>query len=168
MEILQNFGIQPILLLAQIVNFVIILAILKRFFYKPIAKVLDDRKKRIEESLNNAQSIEERLQKTQEKSAQILEEAQNNAQALIADAKKETERIFLAASQEAKLQVEETLKATQLQIEAQRQQMQKELSAQTLTLVIEVVRRVLGRTLKSKEKRELTESAVTEIGKQIQ
>jgi len=51
MEILKEFGIQPTLLLAQIVNFLIILFVLKKFFYKPIIKVLDARKKRIEVSL---------------------------------------------------------------------------------------------------------------------
>ena len=73
MEILKNFGIQPTLLLAQIVNFTIILFVLKKFFYKPITKVLEERKRRIEESLKNADEIEAKLQKTAEKTAQILE-----------------------------------------------------------------------------------------------
>ena len=72
MEFLKEFGIQPTLLIAQIVNFLIILFILKKFFYKPIIKLLDDRKKKIEESLKNAELIEERLKQTEEKSAQII------------------------------------------------------------------------------------------------
>ena len=65
MEIIRNFGIQPVLLLAQIVNFLIILYLLQKFFYKPIVKLLEQRKKRIEESLKNADLIEEKLKKTQ-------------------------------------------------------------------------------------------------------
>src|SRR4030043_2475120 len=93
MEIFKSFGIQPALLIAQIVNFLIILILLKKFFYKPITKILEERKKRIEESLKNADLIEERLKKTEEKSAQILDETRKNAQDLIDEAKKESERI---------------------------------------------------------------------------
>src|SRR3989338_4739963 len=134
MEIIRNFGIQPVLLLAQIVNFLIILYLLQKFFYKPIVKLLEQRKKRIEESLKNADLIEEKLKKTQEQSVQILAEAQK--------------------------QLEEILTQSQVQIEAQRKQMQKQLEKETLNLVVEVVRKVLERTLKPKERQDLTTKAV--------
>ena len=167
MEIVRNFGIQPVLLLAQIVNFLIILYLLTRFFYKPIVKLLEQRKRRIEESLKNADLIEEKLQKTQEKSAQILEEAQKNSQSLIADAKRESEKIISQATLEARKQLEEIVGASQVQIEAQRKQMQKQLEKETLNLVVEVVKKVLSRTLKPKERQDLTAKAVSEIEKKI-
>ena len=167
MEIIRNFGIQPVLLLAQIVNFLIILYLLQKFFYKPIVKLLEQRKKRIEESLKNADLIEEKLKKTQEQSAQILAEAQKNSQALIASAKGESEKIISQATLEARKQLEEIVNASQVQIEAQRKQMQKQLEKETLNLVVEVVRKVLERTLKPKERQDLTTKAVSEIEKQI-
>lgn len=167
MEIIKNFGIQPVLLLAQIVNFLIILFLLQKFFYKPIAKVLEDRKKRIEESLKNADLIEERLQKTQENSAKIIEEAQRNAQALITDAKKEDERISVQTSLDARKTIEEATEEAKKQIEAQKIQMQKQLERETLFLVVDVVKKVLGRTLNPKERQSLTTKALSEIGKQL-
>ncbi|KKR75051.1 ATP synthase F0 subunit B [Candidatus Curtissbacteria bacterium RIFCSPLOWO2_01_FULL_41_28] len=167
MEIIRNFGIQPVLLLAQIVNFLIILYLLQKFFYKPIVKLLEQRKKRIEESLKNADLIEEKLKKTQEQSVQILAEAQKNSQALIASAKGESEKIISQATLEARKQLEEILTQSQVQIEAQRKQMQKQLEKETLNLVVEVVRKVLERTLKPKERQDLTTKAVSEIEKQI-
>src|SRR3989344_8381212 len=107
MEILKNFGIQPSLLLAQIVNFLIILFLLKKFFYKPIVKALEDRKKRIEESLTNAQTIEDKLQKTEAQSTQIIEETRNNAQVLIAEARAEAQRLVDQATVEARQIIEE-------------------------------------------------------------
>ena len=167
MEIIRNFGIQPVLLLAQIVNFLIILYLLQKFFYKPIVKLLEQRKKRIEESLKNADLIEEKLKKTQEQSVQILAEAQKNSQALIASAKGESEKIISQATLEARKQLEEILTQSQVQIEAQRKQMQKQLEKETLNLVVEVVRKALERTLKPKERQDLTTKAVSEIEKQI-
>jgi len=72
MEIFNQFGINPLLLLAQVVNFAVLLFILKRFLYKPILKVLEERKKRIEESLKNAEEIEKRLVETAELEEEIL------------------------------------------------------------------------------------------------
>ncbi|OGD89486.1 ATP synthase F0 subunit B [Candidatus Curtissbacteria bacterium RIFCSPLOWO2_02_FULL_40_13b] len=168
MEILKNFGIQPTLLLAQIVNFLIILFLLKKFFYKPITKALEDRKKKIEESLVNAQLIEEKLAKTEEQTNQILEQAKNDAQNLISGAKEEAQRIADQATAEARQTIDQTVVEAKSQIEAQKVQMQKELEQQILNLVVDVVKKVLGRTLKDKERHQLTQKAILEITKQVQ
>lgn len=168
MEVLKNFGIEPTLLLAQIVNFAIILFVLKKFFYKPIVQTLEDRKKRIEESLNNADLIEEKLQKTEEKTAKIIEEASQNAKEMIANAKSESQRIADEALLEARKTQEEIIAAARVQIDSQREEMQKQLEQETLILVTEVVKKVLGRNLKQDEQRKLTSQALSEIGKQVQ
>jgi len=168
MEVFKSFGIQPILLLAQIVNFLIILVLLRKFFYAPITKALEGRKKRIAESLQEADLIEEKLKKTNEDTAKVLEEAQNNAQILITEAKNEAEKITERATVEGRKIIEDALAEAKLQIEAERQKMQKQLEQETLSLVIEVVKKVLGRNLKCKEKQDLTKNAVSEITKQIQ
>ena len=168
MEILNNFGIQPTLLFGQIVNFLIILFLLRKFFYGKIVGMLEQRRKKIEESLKNSELIETNLQKTKEQSAKILEEAQKNAQILIEDAKKEAENISQKALAESREIHKQTIEATKIQIASERLLMQKQLEKETLTLVIGVVKKVLGRNLKDKEKQEITKGAIGEIGKQIQ
>ncbi len=167
MEIAKQFGIEPILLLAQIVNFLIILFVLKKFFYKPIVKMLEDRRKRIEESLKNADAIEEKLKATEEKSALILDNARKNAEDILAEAKAEAQRIADAAGVEARLAQEETLKKTMEQIVSEREKMQKDLEAQTLDLVVATVKKVLGRNLKDAEKKSLTAKSISDISKNI-
>ena len=166
MEVARQFGIDPVLLVAQIVNFLIILFVLKKFFYKPIVKTLEDRKKKIAESLKNADFIEEKLEKTEEKTKKILEEARKSAQQIITDANKEAENINKNALEDSKKTLEETLQRASAQIESQKQEMQKELEKETLTLVVEVVKKVLGRNLTTKEKQSLTSKAVGEIERQ--
>lgn len=168
MEILKNFGIQPTLLVAQIVNFLIILFLLKKFFYKPILKVLDDRKKRIEESLKNADLISEKLQKTDESTKKIIADAQLQTQSLINDAKREANNITEKAARDGRQTIEDALTDAKAQIENQRVEMQRQLERETLDLVVRVVNKVLGRNLSQKEKQALTGSATHEITKQIQ
>ena len=168
MEFLKDFGIQPTLLIAQIVNFLIILFLLKKFFYKPIIKLLDDRKKKIEESLKNAELIEERLKQTEEKSAQIIEEARRNSQNLITESKKEADRILAQAAIETRKSAEQAILDAQAQITLQKVEMKKELEKETLSLVVAVVNKVLGRTVSPKEKQVLTSRAASEIIRKIQ
>lgn len=167
MEILKNFGIQPTLLFGQIVNFLIILFLLRKFFYGKILKILDDRKKTIEESLKNADLIELKLKETEEKSAKVLDEAQAQAQKIIADAKTQADSIAKQASTEARKTVEAAVLSAQAQIEAQKQKMEDDLQDQTLTLVAKVVQKVLGRNIKETERSALTKQALGEIGKRI-
>lgn len=167
MEIAQQFGIKPILLAAQIVNFLIILFVLKRFFYKPIVKMLEERRRKIEESLKNAEVIEQKLADTQEKSAAILESARENAERLITDAKTEGQRLVDKAAAEARAAAEETLKKAMEQIQAEKIQMQKELEQETLDLVVLTVKKILGRNLKDSEKKDLTAKSIGDITRKM-
>lgn len=167
MEIFTNFGIQPVLLLAQIVNFLVILFVLKRFFYKPITKALDERKERIAESLKNADQIELRLKETEEKSVQILEKAQKEAQEILRSAKEDAQKMTDAANVDTKVQIEEALTAAKAQIEAQKEEMKQELENETVELVSAVVKKVLNRSLSAKEKQQLTSKSLSELTNQI-
>lgn len=113
MDILNQFGINPLLLAAQVVNFLILLFILKRFLYKPLLGVLETRKKKIEESLKNAEELERRLNELTEKEAEtilkagkegqkIIQEAGVEYARIIEDAKKEYERIIKRGVEDAK------------------------------------------------------------------
>ncbi len=103
MEILNQFGVQPVLLAAQVVNFLILLFILKKFMYKPLLKVLDERKKKIEDSLKNAEEIERRLLETEEEKEKILAKTAAEVQKMLDEAKKER----VAMKEEGKTQAEQ-------------------------------------------------------------
>lgn len=167
MDILKDFGVQPTLLFGQIVNFLIILFLLRKFFYGKILKILDDRKKTIEESLKNADLIELRLKETEEKSVKVLEDAQKQAQKIITDAKTQADEIAKQASIDAKKTIEAAIISAQDQIESHKQKITDELQDQTLSLVSRVVQKVLGKNLKQAERNDLTKQALSEIGKNI-
>ena len=96
-KILSDFGVQPILLLAQIVNFLILLILLKKFLYKPILQVLEKRKETIDEATKQAAGIiaeahlkaqtdiEEMLKKGQEAITLEREKMQSELKGEVAD-----------------------------------------------------------------------------------
>lgn len=163
MEILNQFGINPILLAAQVVNFLVLLWILKRFLYKPILRVLDDRKKKIEESLKNAEEIEVRLQKTNEKIDQMMVKAADEIQKMHDEAKKDKEVLKEEGKAEAQQLASQIIKKGEEQAKAEREKMREELMSHLAEIVAAGMEKVTGKVLNEKGQREMIEKEVKHL-----
>src|SRR3989338_11410320 len=91
MELIEKLGIDWRLLLAQIVNFLILLFVLTKFAFRPLIKMLDGRAEKIQKSLENAQKIEKNLEEANKQKEAIILEARHGAQDIISQTKKESE-----------------------------------------------------------------------------
>ena len=54
---MDKLGIEPVMLLTQVINFLVLVILLTKFLYKPILKLIDERRKKIEEGLQLAQEM---------------------------------------------------------------------------------------------------------------
>lgn len=163
MDILNEFGINPLLLAAQVVNFLILLWILNKFLYKPVMKVLEERRKRIEDSLNNAQEIEKRLEETNVKADEILAKASSEGQKIIDDAKSQANQIVEDAKVQAEIVSQKILAGARVQIEVERENMRWELQKELSRLVVLIVQKVTGKMLNQKLQKQLIEKTVKEF-----
>ncbi len=163
MEILNQFGINPILLAAQAVNFLILLFILKKFLYKPILRVLEERKKKIEESLKNAEEIELRLQETNNKIDKMMVKAAEEIEKMQGSAKKDIE----VMKEEGRLQAEQValqiIKKGEEQQQAEMEKMKQELMGNLGTFVAMGVEKVTGRVLDQSKQKEIIEEEIKNI-----
>src|SRR5260221_439051 len=116
MEILKNFGFDPVLLSAQIVNFLIILFLLRRFFYKPLLALLKDRETTIKEGLEKAEEGRKLLEKALEEEKTILRNAQKQASSILEDAKNQAKAIASESEENAKKRTEKLIDEARLQI----------------------------------------------------
>ncbi|PIR50188.1 F0F1 ATP synthase subunit B, partial [Candidatus Peregrinibacteria bacterium CG10_big_fil_rev_8_21_14_0_10_54_7] len=66
MELLTKLGINWQLLLAQIVNFAIVVGVLSFFLYKPLLNLIDTRRERIRKAMEDAQRIENQAKEMEE------------------------------------------------------------------------------------------------------
>lgn len=85
-ELIKHFGIDWKLLLAQAVNFLILLVVLKKFAYGPILKVLKKRKDEIERGLKFTKEAGERLEQIEEEKEAVLKEARGEALGIVSQA----------------------------------------------------------------------------------
>lgn len=160
---LDQFGLNPLLLAAQIVNFLVLLYILKRFLYKPLLKVLEERKKIIVESLQNAQEIEERLNKITEEREKRLTEASKEAKTVVEDATKASQAIVAQAHEKASVETQKMLKKAQEAMNLEREQLHDEIRSELASLVISSLEKVTGKVLSEKDQKELVEKSLRGI-----
>lgn len=154
-ELISNFGIEPILLAAQIVNFLIILWLLKRFAYKPIFQMLEKRRKVIAEGVENAQKSEEVLQKALDEEKATLKKAQNQAQEILSDAQKQSLETISQAEENAKVRVEKILSDAKKEIEQQTVEAEKQLSKHTAELAVTILKKSLSGMTDAKSQKEI-------------
>lgn len=160
MDILKNFGVDPILLAAQVVNFLIIFWLLKKFAYKPIFQMLKKRKDLIAEGVENAKRSEELLLKTEEKEKEVLRKAQATSQEILADAQKQAQDAVTSAQEEAKVKVAKMLDEAKKEIEEQTALAEKQLSKHTAVLAVDLLKKSLtGLVDKNAEKEVLSKVA---------
>jgi len=86
-QLLAVFGVNWKLLLAQGINFALLLAILSYFLYKPILRIIDERREKIAEGVRTAEEAELRLKDAQTKAGEIVGDASREAESLVKTAR---------------------------------------------------------------------------------
>lgn len=162
-ELLQNFGVNGFLLLAQIVNFLIVLYLLKRFAFKPILKILEDRRKTIAESMKQAEETQKLLQQTEDREKEVLKKAQLAAQEIVTDARKQASELQQESDTATKNRVERMLEDAQKKIEEQTAIAEKQLSTQVTKLSVDILEKSLKGFFGDKEQKEIVEKATKRI-----
>jgi F-type H+-transporting ATPase subunit b len=165
MELITKLGIDWKLLLAQIVNFLIVLGVLYRFLYRPLVKHLADRKERIDRSLQEAQRITDELKAIQGKKAEAELEAKRQAQEIVDEAIKEAGGRRQEILDKVKEEAAEAVAGARRQLEAERETALADVRREAAKLVTLAVTRVIGKLKPSDIDKELVAEVVDELAK---
>lgn len=163
MNFFEQFGIQPILLAAQAVNFLILLFLLNKFLYRPIIKVIDERRQKIAEGVESAEKITAELQKIEDTKNSKIEQAIAEAGQLITDAKTESVNIIENAKTQAETQVQDMLENARQQIQLEHQKMQQSLRAEVSQLVVASLEKIITTELSAKDRTRITQKIAKEF-----
>lgn len=162
-KIFADFGVNPILLAAQIVNFLVVLFILQKLVYKPLLKLLDERKRKIEESLENAEKIQLELEETELKRAQVIENAIEEGKKIISEATAQGSQMMAESQAKAKADMEAMMEQGMQMIAGEKEKMKTEVKTEVAAMIGMSLEKVLGSGLDSKAQTKLVEDAVKTI-----
>lgn len=165
MEILHNFGFDPKLFIAQIVNFLLILFVMRKFFYKPVLDILKKRQKLIEDGVEKAAEAQELFEKTTTKEKAILKKAQEEAKKMIAEVKEQQETMLKEAEVNAKKQAESILNEARDHISYEAKETEKRLAKHIAELSINILQKSLIGVFSKREQDIILKNALTQIKK---
>lgn len=159
---LNNLGISLPVLVAQIVNVVILLGLLYLVAYKPVMRMLDERSRRVKESMEQADSIKEQAARAEEEVKKQLEAAGREGQERISQAVQIGEEVKQKAQQEAKQEAETLIARARTEIQRERDDAIDELRKEVADLTILAAGKVIERSLDKKAHRELIDKVLEE------
>ncbi len=164
MEALAALGINLPSLLWHTVNFLLLVALLSKFLYRPVTRMLDERSARIRESVERAETIKEQLVRTTEETRLQLEAARKEGQAIVEQAKQIGERMKAQARQDAQGEADKVIAKARAQLEQERQQVVSELRRDMADLVVSAAGRVIGESMDERTQRRLVEEFLHSSG----
>lgn len=158
--LIGTFHIDYKILIAQMVNFAIVLFVLYKFAYKPLLKVMTDRTEKIEKGIKNAEEANKKLQETEKKEKEVLGNARKEAQAIIESAEKTAAKNKEELLNEAKKKSEEIVANTQKQLEEEKKKMMSEIKSEIADLVVAATGKVIDEKMDSGKDKEIINKAL--------
>jgi F-type H+-transporting ATPase subunit b len=145
-------------------NFVIFLAIIWKFAFNPISKMLADRKSRIEAGLRDAEQARRDRESAEAERVAALQEARREANEILTRSQKVAEESRAADIAATKAELERLRERAAAELDAEKQRAIGELRAEVADLALQAASRVVGETMTSERERRLVEEFLTETG----
>ena len=164
---MEKLGIQPIQLLLQAINFLIILLILKKFLYRPILKMLDDRKKKIDEGLLYSDRMKSEFEKSEKKRAEVVEKGKIEAQKLIIEARKAAKEKENEIIEKAEKEAAGIIERAEKENMRLRQDLEKEIQIKAVNIAERIVKKTVIDALNEKMHRAIIDKKLKEISSKI-
>ena len=127
---MDALGIEWTLLLAQIVNFAILIVLLRMFLYQPVLNMLNARKDRIAQSMRDAERVSAAAREAEAEKVKVLEVARREAQEIRAQATRDAEKIAQDVRGRAEVEATEKLLGRELEKKSEQQRFVAEFLAQ--------------------------------------
>ena len=162
MEVLSNLGINLTGFLWHTLNFIVLLFLLSRILYKPIVGLLDERQRRIRESIEEAERVRAEAARADEAREAQLAQARREIQEMLANATQMAERIQSEARRDAQDQAQRIIERAQQEAQAERAQSMVELRREVANLAVLAAERVISRNLDQQAQRQLVDEFLAE------
>jgi len=148
-------GVNGPFLISQVVNFLILFAVLYFLLWKRILRMLDQRKQRIAQGLADAEQARKERERAEAEYQQRIEQAKREREEILAGAAKEGELAREQMLAEARTEAERVIAEARVELERDRQEMLADLRGQVATLAIAVSNKIIGEALDEQRQRRL-------------
>ena len=153
----------PGLYIWTIVTFLVLLALLAKFAWRPLLDALDKRQEAIRTSLDDARKAKEELGRLQAESARILAEARTEAANIIATTRSDAARFADEQKQKARAEAEAVVRNAQREIDTQTHRAVETIRREAIDLSVAVATKILRRDISKADSDRLVDDAIREM-----
>lgn len=161
--IVETFGIDWPMLIAQAINFLIVAFVIWKFAFKNILSTIKEREKQIADSLSNADKIKLELEETEKQQQETLQEASLAAKKTISTAQEQAKAFIEAQKEDARKQAEEIITKAKVAMDQERERVLSEAREEIASLVVLTTAKVLSKKLSVEEKEQFSSRATEEL-----
>lgn len=162
---ISSLGVNLKSFIFQLITFLIVLLILRRWVFPKLVATLESRRQALEQSLLQAKQTEETLQKAESQAAEILQKARAQADAALADAQSKAEEIIAGGETAASERAARIIKEAEDHLDKERQRLHEQLRGELAGLVVATTEKVLRRKMNERDDRALIEQSLKELAK---
>jgi len=159
---IDSLGISLPTLIAQIVNFVVLFGLLYLVAYKPIMRLLDERSRKIKESMEQTELIKQQAAQADEEVKQRIEAAAREGQETVTKALRTGNEVRQQAQQEARQEAEALINRARVEIQRERDEAIDDLRQEFADLTIMAAEKVIERSLDREAHRQLIDKVLEE------
>lgn len=162
-EILSNLGVTWAKFIAQIIIFLLVYAILKKFAFGPITAILEERRKRIEETEAERAKIKQQLAESESTAAEKIAQANETASRLIAEAKESAALVAEKDKQRATQEAQDIIAKAREAAKREREQQLTSLKRDFGKLVIDATGKVTGKVLSNEDQEKINQETTAQL-----
>jgi F-type H+-transporting ATPase subunit b len=162
-ETLDTFGWSPKLFFSQVVSFVIVALLLRKFAYKPVLTILEQRRQQIAEAQANSDKIRQQLAEAEQRHSEILGQANAQAQKMIDEARESAALVGERKQQEAVAAAEQIMAKAREASAIEHERTMTELKRELGRLVVDTTAKVTGKVLTAEDQKRLQEEATRQV-----
>jgi F-type H+-transporting ATPase subunit b len=159
---LANLGINMPTLLAQIINVAVLFGLLYLVAYRPIMRMLDERSRKIRESMEQTEYIKQQAERAEAEAAKRIGAAAKEGQEAITRALRTGEEIRQGAQQQARQEAEALIARARAEIQRERDEAIDELRKEFADITIMAAEKVIDRSLDKKAHRQIIDKVLEE------
>jgi F-type H+-transporting ATPase subunit b len=150
--------------IAQCIAFIVLCAVLQKFAWKPVATILIQRRKTIEESMANAEKIKGELADAEASRIKVIQKANEQANTIIAEAQKSAAILAERLAKEATAQAQDIVRKAHEASVLERDRLLAELKRDIGSLVVQTTEKIAGKVLTSDDQARLNNETLRHLG----
>jgi F-type H+-transporting ATPase subunit b len=153
----------PGLFIWTIVTFLVLLALLGKFAWRPLLQALDTRQQGIRKALDDAQRAKQELERLEQESVQIIRKARADAETVITQSRADADRLREEMRQKARAEAEGIVRNAERQIQLETARALQQIRHEAVDLSVMIASKIIQRNLSKEDNEKLIEDALRQV-----